>query len=440
MTEIPSYVKTVLETLEAAGHQAWCVGGCVRDRLLGRTPPDWDVTTDALPGETLALFSAIPTGLQHGTVTVRADRHRVEVTTYRVDGAYLDHRRPDTVTFTASLAEDLQRRDFTVNAMACNLKGELVDLFGGREDLTAGILRCVGEPDQRFGEDALRMLRCLRFAAVLGFAIDSATAESIHRNCRALTAIAPERIQAEWGKLLMGADAAAVLREYPDVIGVFWPEILPMVGFDQKNHHHCFDVWEHTLHALAATPADLVLRYAVLLHDVGKPNSFTMDSRGCGHFYHHPKESGRLAEEMLRRLKLDNTTRKTVVRLVEWHDRDIPRTDRGLRRALLALGEEDLRRLLAVKRADNKGQARFFWATQKEIDKAEDILNRLLAEAACFSLKQLAVRGDDLTQLGLTGRAVGQTLERLLRQVVDGELPNERTALLEYAQREVLSK
>lgn len=442
MTELPRHVQAVLETLEHAGYAAYCVGGCVRDRLLGRVPEDWDVTTSALPEETMALFPGhtIPTGLRHGTVTVRTEDGGIEVTTYRVDGAYTDHRRPSSVIFTRSLREDLRRRDFTVNAMALSLRGELQDPFGGRADLTAGVLRCVGEPDRRFDEDALRILRALRFASVLGFSIAPETAESIHRNRRALREIAVERVRTEWMKLLCGSAAVPVLRAYVDVCGMFWPELLPMVGFDQRNHHHCYNVWEHTLHALAATPADPILRCAVLLHDVGKPNCFTVDARGCGHFYGHPKESRRLADEMLRRLKADNATRQTVVRLVEWHDRDIPRTDRGLRRALLALGEEDLRRLLAVKRADNLGQAPAFWSAQREIDKAEQILNRLLTEAACFSLRQLAVNGGDLLALGMQGRSVGETLNLLLQQVVDGVLPNERESLLKYARERAFSK
>lgn len=435
MAEMPKYVRDVLSALEAAGHEAWCVGGCVRDTLLGRAPEDWDVTTSALPEETMALFGgrAFPTGLKHGTVTVRAEHRSVEVTTYRLDGAYHDHRRPDQVTFTRSLEEDLRRRDFTVNAMALGLGSELRDPFGGQADLRAGVLRCVGEPDRRFGEDALRILRGLRFTAVLGFRIDPATAAGIHRNRELLRDIAAERIQVELFKLLCGEAAAEVLREYPDVVGVFWPEVLPMVGFDQRNFHHCYDVWEHTLHAVAAVPGDPMLRCTMLLHDIGKPECFTVDEKGLGHFYGHPVISRDLADRMLRRLKCGNELRETIVRLVEWHDRNIPRTERAIRRALRTLGERDLRRLILVKRADNLAQAPTFWDRQGEIDRAEEILNRLLAEDACFSLKQLAVNGKDLTGMGLSGPAVGRALNALLERVVDGELPNDREVLLEAA-------
>lgn len=272
MGKIPEYVGSVLWALERAGHEAWCVGGCVRDLHLGRTPEDWDVTSSATPEEVMAVFGgcALPTGIKHGTVTVQAGRGRVEVTTFRKDGVYLDHRRPETVTFTSSLEEDLRRRDFTINAMAMDLRGALRDPFGGMRDLKSGVLRCVGDPDSRFQEDALRLLRGMRFAAGMGLFVEEATEASIHRNRELLREIAAERIWSELAKLLRGLQAARVLREYPDVAGVFWPEILQMVGFDQKNPHHCYDVWEHTLHALEAVPGDTVLRCTMLLHDVGK--------------------------------------------------------------------------------------------------------------------------------------------------------------------------
>ena len=435
MVDIPAPVRDILETLEATGHRAWCVGGCVRDALLGRAPEDWDVTTAARPEETMALFGdrAVPTGLRHGTVTVRTAAGGVEVTTLRRDGAYRDHRRPESVTFTDSLEEDLRRRDFTVNALAVDLRGTLQDPLGGRADLAAGVLRCVGDPDRRFDEDALRILRGARFAAQLGFAIHPDTAAAIHRNRALLGDIAPERIWTELKKLVTGAHAAEVLRAYPDVIGVFWPEVLPMVGFDQRNRHHCHDVWEHTLHALAAVPPEADLRLTVLLHDIGKPNCFTVDEKGQGHFYGHPAESARLAGEMLRRLRADNATTETVVRLVTWHDKNIPRTRSGVARALGKLGERDLRRLLDVKRADNLAQAPEYRSVQGGIDKAEAILDQLLAEDTCVSLRQLAVNGRDLLALGLSGPAVGRILRTLLDAVLDETLPNQRAALLAAA-------
>lgn len=446
MLSIPESVRELLKTLEAAGHEAWCVGGCVRDTLLAdlrilerarfpvREPEDWDVTTSALPEEVTALFGdqALPTGVRHGTVTVKTPGRAVEVTTYRLDGDYRDHRHPERVTFTRSLEEDLARRDFTVNAMALSLRGELRDPFGGRRDLENGALRCVGDPDRRFQEDALRIMRGMRFAAVLGLEEERETGAAMERNRELLRSIAPERIQAELTKLLCGRCAREALDRHPGVVGVFWPEVLPMVGFDQRNIHHCYTVWDHSTTALANTPPVPELRCAVLLHDIGKPSAFTLDGEGVGHFRGHARVSCELAEGMLRRLRFPNEFRERVLRLIEWHDRDIPRTDKGVGRALRRLGEEELRLLLDLKRADNLAQAPAYRGRQREIALAEEILDRLLAEDACFSLRQLAVNGNDLMALGLRGPAVGRALETLLNRVVDGELPNERAALLEF--------
>lgn len=432
MDGIPAYVDEILWTLERGGYAAWCVGGCVRDRLLGRDPQDWDVTTSARPEQTMALFGAraLPTGLRHGTVTIRCGAERVEVTTFRRDGAYRDHRRPETVTFTDSLTEDLRRRDFTVNAMAMDRQGTLRDPFGGREDLANGVLRCVGAAEERLREDALRILRGLRFSACLGLVPEAETAAAMHRCAPLLADIAPERIWEELRRLLCGAWAPEALRCFPDVVAVFWPEMAAMVGFDQHSRHHCYDVWEHTLHALAAVPGETVLRCAVLLHDVGKPACFTLDPAGNGHFPGHPEQGAVLADDMLRRLRVDNRTRETVVRLVRWHDRNIPRTSAGIGRALSELGEEDLRRLLAIKRADNLAQAR--QDLLGEIRLAEEILDRLVAEGACVRIDQLAVRGGDLAELGLKGADVGRMLRMLLDAVLDGTVPNTREALMQY--------
>ena len=425
-------MQKILKTLSAHGFEARCVGGCVRDSLLGRTPDDWDVATGALPEQVLTLFgdSALPTGLRHGTVTVKTEGRHVEVTTYRLDGLYRDGRHPESVTFTRSLSEDLRRRDFTVNAMALDETGVLTDPWGGRDDCNARLLRCVGNPDERFGEDALRILRCLRFASVLGFSIEQVTAGSLRRNRELLRRIAPERIRTELTKLLCGDGAAAVLRGYPEVFGVFLPELSPLFGFDQKNRHHCYDVWEHTLHSLVEVEPDPVLRYTMLLHDIGKPRCFTLDRAGAGHFYGHPKVSFELADDILRRLRFDHTTRETVLRLIEWHDRDIPRTEKGVRRVLARLGEKDLRLLLLVKRADNLAQHPDFRGMQDEIGKAEALLDGLLAKDSCVSLRQLKVNGNDLCFLGYQGPQIGAALNDLLRRVVDGELENDRDILL----------
>lgn len=437
MGRIPDFVQNVIRTLNHGGFQAWCVGGCVRDTLLGRIPEDWDVATSAIPAEILRLFGdhAVPTGLKHGTVTVRTAAQPVEVTTFRSDGAYADHRHPDQVTFSNSLDEDLERRDFTVNAMAMGLDGVICDPTGGTEDLAAGILRCVGNPDVRFDEDALRILRCLRFAAVLEFSIEPQTEQALRRNRMLLRDIAAERIREEFVKLLCGTSAAEVLLDYPDVLEVFLPEIRPTVGFEQCNRHHCYDVWEHTARSVAAVPPDPILRVTMLLHDLGKPQCFTKDSSGNGHFFGHPAVSRRLGETILRRLHFSNRERETILLLVANHDRVIAGTEKSVRRALFRCGECNLRRLFAVKRADNLAQAAAYHGRQEKINLAESTLDRLLKEDACFSLKQLAVNGRDMMDVGLQGREVGETLRDLLKTVVNGGLPNNRKVLLTVARK-----
>lgn len=429
---VPQEVKSVLAALEAAGHQAYLVGGCVRDLLRGVTPHDYDAATSARPEEVLALFEgfAIPTGLQHGTVTVRCGAERVEVTTFRADGAYTDHRRPDSVTFSDSLEEDLRRRDFTVNAMAMDLRGQVYDFHGGRADLEAGVIRCVGEPEQRFGEDALRILRGLRFASVLGFTMEEKTASAMERCAPLLRHIAAERICEEMTKLLLGDGAAEVLLVYPRILGVFLPEILPCVGFNQNNYHHLYDVWEHTIHSVAAAPKDAVLRWTMLLHDLAKPACFTVDGDGVGHFYGHDELGAELAAQITHRLRFDKKTASRVELLIARHMRQIEPAEKAVGRALRQLGEEAFRQLLAVKRADASAcHPDFVWQTQR-LDEVEAVLESLLAEDACFTLRDLAVDGHDLMALGLRGREIGRTLDALLTRVAEGELSNEKDVLL----------
>lgn len=436
---MPENVREILNRLEGAGYEAWCVGGAVRDALLGLEPGDWDVTTSAPPEAVLALFApnALPTGLQHGTVTVGGGRG-VEVTTFRRDGEYLDNRHPDHVEFTRSLTEDLSRRDFTVNAIAVDLRGELADPFRGREDLEWRVLRAVGQPEKRFQEDALRILRGLRFSARLGFTIEPGTAAAIRRCAPLLENIAPERIQTELTGMLCGEHVLEVLLGYPEVLGVFLPEILPCVGFDQHSVYHCYDVWEHTARAVAAVKPLPVLRYAMLLHDIGKPETFSLDEEGRGHFYGHWRRSVPLAQAALERLRMDNRSRQTILTLVERHDCELSLSERSVRRNLARYGEETLRLLLEVKRADNLAQAEAYRDRQTLIRQWENLLELVLAEGACFSLRQLAVKGNDLTALGLRGPAVGRALEELLELVIDEKLPNERGMLLEYVKEKLL--
>lgn len=436
----PVTVDKVLQRLEDAGYEAYAVGGCVRDMLRGKTPDDWDMTTSAHPEEVMALFQghAIPTGLQHGTVTVRQDGQSFEITTFRADGTYTDSRHPDAVRFSADLREDLCRRDFTVNAMAMDRRGKLIDPFGGQDDLQKGIIRCVGEADRRFGEDALRIMRGLRFAAVLGFAIDGDTAQSIRKNRERLKNIAIERILVEMDKLLCGEAAGRILLDFPEVFGVFLPEILPCVGFDQRSRYHCYTVWEHIVRSVESVPPESTLRWAMLLHDIGKPVCFTVDEQGAGHFYGHDGIGGDMAAEICRRMRMDKQRSARIELLVRRHGPDLPQNKRGMLRLLNGIGEEAVRQLIAVKRADNMAQAAAFRSRQQEIDGSERLLEEILRDRPCFTLQQLAVNGRDMMSLGLQGREIGEKLQVLLQKVLDGTLPNERETLLRWVAEQKL--
>ncbi len=442
MTPVPAYVDTLLAALRAAGYEAYPVGGCVRDSLMGREPADWDICTAALPAETERVFAGcrlIETGLKHGTVAVLTEAGPVEITTFRTDGTYADGRHPDHVTFVPDLKEDLARRDFTVNAMALAPDGTVIDPFGGREDLAAGLIRCVGEPDERFGEDALRILRALRFASKLDFEIEPATARSLRENRALLDKVARERVFAELKGLLIGPGAGRVLLAFAPVIFQVIPELAAAAGFDQRNPHHIHDVWTHTAMAVDAAPRDEVLRLAMLLHDVAKPEMFFTDEAGVGHFYGHGERGAEMADGILRRLKCDNDTRERVCLLIANHDICPPQTPRAMRRLLAKVGEDAVRQLLDCWRADCADRADAVLAADTPwetlIGTAGRILTELLAEPApCFSVRSLAVNGRDILALGVEkGPAVGRILEGLLTSVLEGETPNEREALLKKA-------
>ena len=430
---IPAPVARALQRLQQAGYEAGIVGGCVRDRLMGREPQDYDITTAALPEQTAAVFAdarVIETGLRHGTVTVLLDGEPLEITTYRIDGEYSDGRRPDSVRFTPSLTEDLARRDFTMNAMAYAPDTGLVDPFGGQADILAGCIRCVGEPERRFTEDALRILRALRFASVLGFSIEPETEAALRRCAPLLHRISAERIAAELKKLLCGADVRRVLLRYADVLGEVLPEILPMVGFDQKNPYHCYDILEHSAAAVEAIAPEPELRFAALLHDIGKPDCFFTDERGVGHFYGHAARSAELADAILTRLRFDRAGRERIVTLVRRHDRPIEVTETAVRRALNRLSPSGFSDLLALMRADCLAQAPAYRSRLETYDRLEAMAKEILAAGQCFSLRDLAVSGRDL---GLPpGPAVGKALASLLDSVMDGRVENRREALLEY--------
>jgi tRNA nucleotidyltransferase (CCA-adding enzyme) len=431
---IPEDTAAVVAALEARGFEAYLVGGCVRDMLLGIRPDDWDVCTDATPEQVKLTFEGhriLETGVRHGTVTVFYGAARVEVTTFRIDGPYSDNRRPDAVTFVRDLRADLSRRDFTVNAIAYRPQGELIDCFGGRRDLSDKIIRCVGTPVARFREDALRILRALRFASTLGFTIDGDTL-SAALECRALLkAVAPERVSSELGKLLLGTGAAEALSLGVGAIETVIPEISEMVGFEQHNPYHDKDVWEHTLTALASAPRDLVVRLALLLHDVAKPRCYT-NLDGVGHFHGHPAEGAGMARKILNRLRFGSATVKAVAELIYHHDNRIRADAKNIKRWLGALGERRLRLLIAVQRADSCGHSPYMRGERlAELDAASALLDVIAESRPCVTLRELEINGGDLIAAGAEqGPAVGAALRLLLELVIDGELPNERDALL----------
>lgn len=441
--DLPRPVSDLISRLEQAGFSAYAVGGCVRDTLLSQVPHDWDLCTSARPEEMMEFFRGehvVETGLKHGTLTVVLDHIPYEITTFRTDGSYTDHRHPDSVTFVEDVSGDLSRRDFTVNAMAYSPHTGLVDLFGGQEDLDRGVIRCVGVPEERFREDALRILRALRFAAVFDFAIDPETEKALRLLAPSLSNVAAERIREEFFKLLCGPGAGRILRAFPDVLAHIVPEISVMVGYDQLNHHHSYDLWEHTVQGLENVPADPDLRLTMLLHDTGKPAVRVMDDKGEAHYRGHQAASAEIAERVTDDLRCDRETRDRVIRLVRYHD--IPlRTESGevnldrsfLLRRLNKFGEKDLRALFLIHRADRIATG---YSTREKEDRrmAERMaaLDALLAEQPCFTLKDLAVNGNDLKAFGLKGPALGEALQQLLEAVMDGKVANEKDTLNDF--------
>lgn len=436
MIVLPESVRDTIRLLEDAGFACWAVGGCVRDSLCGRPPADWDLTTAARPEETAAVLSAQypvkETGLQHGTVTAFVRGMPLEITTYRSESGYSDGRRPDTVTFIDRIEEDLARRDFTVNAMAYSPTRGLYDPYGGRADLAAGLLRAVGDPDARFAEDALRILRGLRFSAVTGFAAQKETAHAMRRQLHRLDTIACERIFEELTRMLTGRWVGRALRAYPEIITRVLPELAPMCGLCQHNPHHRYNVWEHTVRAVEAAPADPVLRWTLLLHDCGKPACYTIDQAGVGHFKGHPAVSQALAAQVLDRLHAGHALRDSVLELIALHDYPLGNDARTVRRRLSRLGEDRVRRLLLVKKCDCTGQGAYS-EHLADLQQTERLVNEAIACGACLSRRDLAVNGRDLIARGLHGPVVGETLAWLLTQVVEGTAPNEHDALCTLA-------
>lgn len=435
---LPVGATRILDTLERAGFPGYVVGGCVRDALLSIEPKDYDICTPARPDEMVEIFKdfrQIDTGLKHGTLGILTDGELYEVTTFRTDGSYSDNRHPDSVRFVDDLVEDLARRDFTVNAMAYHPKTGLCDPFGGAADLRAGLIRAVGEPTLRFHEDALRILRGLRFASVYDFAIEEQTAKAIHECAPLLKNVAAERIRVECDKLLCGSGVGRILLEYPDVIGVFIPEILPTIGYDQNNHFHPYTLWEHIVRTVEAIDPTPLLRWTMLLHDLGKPEVRTTDEFGESHFSGHPETGARIADGVFSRLKFDRATWTAACELIATHRDRLPDTRVAMRHLIAAAGIEGARNRLAVRYADDMGKSEAVRAASGESYHARIALwEDVSRNEHCFAVKDLPINGNDLVSIGVPkGPGIGKILSMLLEKVLDGELPCERAALLDFA-------
>lgn len=440
-----------IQRLEDAGYEAYYVGGSVRDLLMGRTLGDIDVTTSATPAEMMEVFQEyrlIETGLKHGTVTVLdEDGTPVEITTFRTDGVYTDNRHPDSVTFVRDLKEDLQRRDFTINAIAMDVRGNVRDPFDGEVDIRKRLIQTVGDADQRFGEDALRIMRAMRFAAVLDFSIEEQTEAAMFRNKALLQNVSAERIFAELKKLILGQNAGNVIRRYVDVLSVIIPELLPMKGFDQRNPYHKYDVLEHCVRAMevirvpdtANEQTQIYMKLAALLHDVGKPDTFFIDDEGIGHTYGHPARGEAMIREIMSRLKADRFTTERVASLVKYHDLVFQEDDRLLKRWLGRFGEELLLEILHIKIADNIATGNISHELEKKFYRVEERIQRIVENDECVSVKDLAVNGRDVLAVidrigkipgNQKGPLVGKLLDQVLDEVIDGTLHNDRETLL----------
>lgn len=450
--EIPTGAAYILQQLNKHGYEAYIVGGCVRDSLLGKQPNDWDITTSAKPKEVKAIFHrTIDTGIQHGTVTVLVDReilddgsgspashtdYAFEVTTYRVDGVYTDHRRPESVCFTASLEEDLKRRDFTINAMAYNPEQGVIDIFGGQEDLEKGIIRCVGEASERFDEDALRILRAVRFAAQLDFVIEDQTREAMRDQAKFLKDISAERICTELTKMIVSKHPERLEEAYElGLTNIFLPEFDRMMQTPQNNPYHLYDVGRHTLQVMRAVSATPVLRYAALLHDVGKPECKTTDETGVDHFYGHQELSAKMARTILRRLKLDNDTIDQVCRLVRNHDYGLSGDGPGMksfRRFVAQLGAEHFADFLEIRKGDMAGQSAYHLEQRRQvIAHMEAMYAEIIEHKQCLKLSELEISGKDLIAIGVKpGPDMGRILKALLDRVLEEPELNTREQLL----------
>lgn len=443
---IPQKVNDIIEELMRHGYEAYAVGGCVRDMVLGREPEDWDITTSATPQEVKKIFRrTVDTGIEHGTVTVLLDKDHYEVTTYRLDGEYEDNRHPKEVSFTSSLTEDLKRRDFTINAMAYNEKEGMIDLFGGMEDIRFGLIRCVGSAEERFDEDALRILRAVRFSAQLGFEIEEDTLRAIRMKAENLKNISAERIRVELTKLILSNHPDRLRSLYElGITKIVLPEFDAMMITQQNNIHHIYTVGEHTIRTVAEVAGRLeeqlfssrdrmILRWTMLLHDIEKPGTITIGKDGQNHFYGHQEKGSITAKNLLRRLKFDNDTIDSVVHLIKWHDYRFNLTPAGIRKAMSKVGKEYMELLFEVQRADTSAKNPEHTKEKYErIEAARQLYLEVCEKGECVSLKELKVNGRDLIELGMKpGKELGEFLNRLLNEVIENPQLNEKDTLLQ---------
>lgn len=437
MIKIPKDVKAVMDILTNGGYKAYVVGGCVRDSIMGREPNDWDVTTDASPDRIKELFSdfrTVDTGIKHGTVLIVSGKTPVETTTFRIDGEYSDNRHPDEVTFTKNVCDDLARRDFTINAMAYNKTEGIVDPFGGQEDIKKQIIRCVGDADTRFNEDALRIMRAVRFSSVLGFTIEEKTAESIIKNENLLSGIASERIISELMKLLCGDNVLNVLTEFRSIIGVFMPELKLEFDFKQYGKKHGYDVWMHTVHTVNNIENDPILRLTMLLHDTGKIATHAIDENGNSTFKNHAAVGGVIAENILRRLKFSKEYINTVSYLVSIHDKEVPETRVQVKEYIRDLGEENFIRLMKIRRADKSGLAKEYRDITDKLLFAYSTFDDVMNNNEPYSLSQLAVNGNDIKKY-VSGNEISDALNYLLETVIRYPEKNNKHDLIEIVKR-----
>lgn len=429
----------ILNNLENAGYKAFLVGGCVRDMLMGRDMHDYDIATNALPEVVYEIFSSdkvIPTGIKHGTVTVLVEHEPFEITTFRIDGDYSDSRHPDEIHFTSDLFEDLARRDFTMNAIAMDKNGTIYDPFNGKKDIDNCIIRCVGDPEKRFTEDALRILRAVRFSSVLGFEIEERTTEAALKLKDRLDHISAERISAELIKLISGANSVDVMLKFRDIIGQIIPELIPSFDFDQHSHYHKYDVYEHTVRAVNAVPHGIEmekeLRLAMLLHDCGKPEMFRIDESGRGHFKGHAAVGAEKSKKILRRLKFDNKTINFVYEIISRHSDKI-NSDKQIKRIIKDIGLKGFLALIEAKKSDNHAKRKFVLSENIDFDKMSETARKLCEEGCCMKLAELNINGAEIAALGFKGKAIGDCLNALLDLVIDDVVPNDHDVLISRA-------